>query len=73
MAVIFPNCFILYLKLLQTPERDFTIKFSGLEIYYENVRDLLNLESGSNLKLLDDPEVMASVKLTYFHRNGALC
>ena len=57
--------------MLQSPERDFTIKISGLEIYNENVRDLLNSESGRNLKLLDDPEVMASVKLTSFHRNDA--
>jgi len=41
----------------QTPERDFTIKISGLEIYNENVRDLLNSDSGRALKLLDDPEV----------------
>lgn len=44
-------------SLYQTPERDFTIRISGLEIYNENVRDLLNSESGRNLKLLDDPEV----------------
>ncbi|XP_028114696.1 kinesin-like protein NACK1 [Camellia sinensis] len=31
-------------------------KNSGLEIYNENVRDLLNLESGRNLKALDAPE-----------------
>lgn len=43
--------------LVQTPERDFRIKISGLEIYNENVKDLLNSESGRNLKLLDDPEV----------------
>lgn len=43
---------------MQTPERDFTIKISGLEIYNENVRDLLNSDSGRNLKLLDDPEVI---------------
>lgn len=42
---------------VQTPERDFTIKISGLEIYNENVRDLLNSDSGRALKLLDDPEV----------------
>lgn len=41
----------------QTPGRDFRIRISGLEIYNENVRDLLNSESGRNLKLLDDPEV----------------
>ncbi|XP_061373809.1 kinesin-like protein NACK1 [Gastrolobium bilobum] len=45
-----------YKHIISTPERDFTIKISGLEIYNENVRDLLNLESGRNLKLLDDPE-----------------
>lgn len=44
---------------MQTPERDFAIKISGLEIYNENVRDLLNSESGRNLKLLDDPEVLS--------------
>ncbi|EOY21098.1 ATP binding microtubule motor family protein isoform 1 [Theobroma cacao] len=46
----------IYQHILNTPERDFTIKISGLEIYNENVRDLLNSESDRNLKLLDDPE-----------------
>ncbi|KAF6145899.1 hypothetical protein GIB67_028894 [Kingdonia uniflora] len=46
----------IYRHILDTPERDFTIRISGLEIYNENVRDLLNLDSGRNLKLLDDPE-----------------
>ncbi|KAB2020531.1 hypothetical protein ES319_D07G074600v1 [Gossypium barbadense] len=46
----------IYHHIMNTPERDFTIKISGLEIYNENVRDLLNSESGHNLKLLDDPE-----------------
>ncbi|GFP82130.1 kinesin-like protein nack2 [Phtheirospermum japonicum] len=38
-----------------TREREFMLKFSALEIYNENVVDLLNRESGS-LRLLDDPE-----------------
>ncbi|KAK4776765.1 hypothetical protein SAY86_005453 [Trapa natans] len=46
----------IYSHIMNTPERDFTIKISGLEIYNENVRDLLNSESGRNLKLLDDPD-----------------
>ncbi|XP_010279346.1 PREDICTED: kinesin-like protein NACK1 [Nelumbo nucifera] len=46
----------IYNHIMNTPERDFTIKISGLEIYNENVRDLLNVDSGRNLKLLDDPE-----------------
>ncbi|XP_043695461.1 kinesin-like protein NACK1 isoform X1 [Telopea speciosissima] len=46
----------IYDHISNTPERDFAIKISGLEIYNENVRDLLNLDSGRNLKLLDDPE-----------------
>ncbi|KAK4280762.1 hypothetical protein QN277_012340 [Acacia crassicarpa] len=46
----------IYNHIMNTPERDFSIKISGLEIYNENVRDLLNSESGRNLKLLDDPE-----------------
>ncbi|KAF7819906.1 kinesin-like protein NACK1 [Senna tora] len=46
----------IYNHIMNTPERDFTIKISGLEIYNENVRDLLNSESGRSLKLLDDPE-----------------
>ncbi|KAE9586063.1 putative plus-end-directed kinesin ATPase [Lupinus albus] len=46
----------IYEHIMNTPERNFTIKISGLEIYNENVRDLLNSESGRNLKLLDDPE-----------------
>ncbi|POO01892.1 Kinesin-like protein [Trema orientale] len=46
----------IYNHILNTPERDFSIKISGLEIYNENVRDLLNSDSGRSLKLLDDPE-----------------
>ncbi|KAE8672058.1 Nucleobase-ascorbate transporter 1 [Hibiscus syriacus] len=46
----------IYQHIMNTPERDFTIKISGLEIYNENVRDLLNSESCRSLKLLDDPE-----------------
>ncbi|KAE8736489.1 Kinesin-like protein NACK2 [Hibiscus syriacus] len=46
----------IYQHIMNTPERDFTIKISGLEIYNENVRDLLNSEFGRSLKLLDDPE-----------------
>ncbi|KAF9617919.1 hypothetical protein IFM89_039171, partial [Coptis chinensis] len=46
----------IYNHILNTPERDFSIKISGLEIYNENVRDLLNSDSGHNLKFLDDPE-----------------
>ncbi|KAK9668808.1 hypothetical protein RND81_13G088400 [Saponaria officinalis] len=46
----------IYNHIMNTPERDFTIRISGLEIYNENVKDLLNSESGRNLKLLDDPE-----------------
>ncbi|KAJ6912086.1 kinesin-like protein NACK2 [Populus alba x Populus x berolinensis] len=38
-----------------TPERVFVLKVSALEIYNENVIDLLNRESG-HLRLLDDPE-----------------
>ena len=61
MIIVGKQCFRLsmtqYHFCLQTPERDFTIKISGLEIYNENVRDLLNSESGRALKLLDDPEV----------------
>ena len=52
------------LTTVQTPERDFRIKVSGLEIYNENVRDLLNSESGRSLKLLDDPEVKLSAVLS---------
>ncbi|XP_061353243.1 kinesin-like protein NACK1 [Gastrolobium bilobum] len=46
----------IYNHIMNNPERNFTIKISGLEIYNENVRDLLNSESGRSLKLLDDPE-----------------
>ncbi|XP_042031676.1 kinesin-like protein NACK2 isoform X1 [Salvia splendens] len=42
-----------YIKI--TPEREFLLKFSALEIYNETVVDLLNRESGP-LRLLDDPE-----------------
>ncbi|XP_016500884.1 kinesin-like protein NACK1 [Nicotiana tabacum] len=46
----------IYAHIMSTPEREFRIRISGLEIYNENVRDLLNSESGRSLKLLDDPE-----------------
>ncbi|KAF9614260.1 hypothetical protein IFM89_016552 [Coptis chinensis] len=61
----------IYNHILNTPERDFSIKISGLEIYNENVRDLLNSESGRNLKLLDDPEKGIVVeKLVKENANG---
>ncbi|XP_059634670.1 kinesin-like protein NACK2 [Cornus florida] len=45
----------IYEHIMHTPERDFVLKFSALEIYNETVVDLLNRDSGS-LRLLDDPE-----------------
>lgn len=40
----------------QHQERDYTLKFSAMEIYNEAVRDLLSSDS-TPLRLLDDPEV----------------
>ncbi|KAF7067769.1 hypothetical protein CFC21_073612 [Triticum aestivum] len=45
----------LYKHIQNTPEREFTIKISAMEIYNEDVKDLLKPGSGS-LRLLDDPE-----------------
>ncbi|CAI9097373.1 OLC1v1033776C1 [Oldenlandia corymbosa var. corymbosa] len=45
----------IYEHIAITPEREFALKFSALEIYNETVVDLLNRDSGS-LRLLDDPE-----------------
>ncbi|RWW02356.1 hypothetical protein GW17_00034560 [Ensete ventricosum] len=45
----------IYKHIDNTPERDFTIKISAMEIYNEIVRDLLKPDSGP-LRLLDDPE-----------------
>ncbi|XP_058088244.1 kinesin-like protein NACK1 [Magnolia sinica] len=45
----------IYQYICNTPQRDFTIKISALEIYNEIVRDLLHPDSGP-LRLLDDPE-----------------
>ncbi|KAI5674155.1 hypothetical protein M9H77_14519 [Catharanthus roseus] len=45
----------IYEHINMTPERDFVLKFSAIEIYNETVVDLLNRESGP-LRLLDDPE-----------------
>ncbi|KAG8376271.1 hypothetical protein BUALT_Bualt09G0045900 [Buddleja alternifolia] len=45
----------IYEHIRFTPEREFVLKFSALEIYNETVVDLLNRESGF-LRLLDDPE-----------------
>ncbi|KAF3336487.1 kinesin-like protein NACK1 [Carex littledalei] len=45
----------IYNHIKNTPEREFTIKVSAMEIYNENVKDLLMPDSGP-LRLLDDPE-----------------
>ncbi|MQL97117.1 hypothetical protein Taro_029803 [Colocasia esculenta] len=45
----------IYKHIRNTPERDFVIKISALEIYNEVVRDLLKPDLGP-LRLLDDPE-----------------
>ncbi|KAJ4804275.1 ATP binding microtubule motor family protein [Rhynchospora pubera] len=45
----------IYNHIRNTPEREFTIKISAMEIYNENVKDLLMPESGP-LRLMDDPE-----------------
>ncbi|XP_074573287.1 kinesin-like protein KIN-7A isoform X1 [Curcuma longa] len=45
----------IYKHIHNTPERDFTVKISAMEIYNEIVRDLLKPDSGP-LRLLDDPE-----------------
>ncbi|KAI7749607.1 hypothetical protein M8C21_030120 [Ambrosia artemisiifolia] len=50
----------IYQHIMHNPDREFRIKISGLEIYNENVRDLLNSENGRNLKLRDDPETIES-------------
>ncbi|CAM0876219.1 unnamed protein product [Alopecurus aequalis] len=45
----------IYRHMENTPEREFVIKISAIEIYNEIVKDLLQPESGP-LRLLDDPE-----------------
>uniref|UniRef100_A0A1D1XGW3 Kinesin-like protein n=1 Tax=Anthurium amnicola TaxID=1678845 RepID=A0A1D1XGW3_9ARAE len=45
----------IYKHIQNTPEREYVIKISALEIYNEIVRDLLKPDSGP-LRLLDDPE-----------------
>ncbi|XP_051178178.1 kinesin-like protein KIN-7A [Lolium perenne] len=45
----------IYRHMENTPEREFVIKISAMEIYNEIVKDLLQPDSGS-LRLLDDPE-----------------
>ncbi|CAJ1940588.1 unnamed protein product [Sphenostylis stenocarpa] len=45
----------IYEYIKNTPERDFILRISALEIYNETVIDLLKRESGP-LRLLDDPE-----------------
>ncbi|KAJ7297443.1 hypothetical protein O6H91_Y056900 [Diphasiastrum complanatum] len=44
-----------YNHIQKTQEREFVLKISGLEIYNEVVKDLLNPDSGP-LRLLDDPD-----------------
>ncbi|CAM0876335.1 unnamed protein product [Alopecurus aequalis] len=45
----------IYRHMENTPEREFVIKISAMEIYNEIVKDLLQPDSGP-LRLLDDPE-----------------
>ncbi|XP_020266466.1 kinesin-like protein KIN-7A isoform X2 [Asparagus officinalis] len=45
----------IYKHIENTPDRDFIIKISAMEIYNEVVHDLLKPDSGP-LRLLDDPE-----------------
>ncbi|XP_062200500.1 kinesin-like protein KIN-7A isoform X1 [Phragmites australis] len=45
----------LYRHIANTPEREFVIKISAMEIYNEIVKDLLRPDSAP-LRLLDDPE-----------------
>ncbi|KQK13094.1 kinesin-like protein KIN-7A [Brachypodium distachyon] len=45
----------IYRHIENTPEREFIIKISAMEIYNEIVKDLLQPDSGP-LRLLDDPE-----------------
>uniref|UniRef100_A0ACD6AF60 Uncharacterized protein n=1 Tax=Avena sativa TaxID=4498 RepID=A0ACD6AF60_AVESA len=45
----------IYRHMENTPEREFIIKISAMEIYNEVVKDLLQPDSGP-LRLLDDPE-----------------
>ncbi|KAJ3669458.1 hypothetical protein LUZ60_011408 [Juncus effusus] len=45
----------IYRRIDNTPERDFTIKISAIEIYNEIVKDLLVPDS-EPLRILDDPE-----------------
>ncbi|KAK3164442.1 hypothetical protein QOZ80_1AG0018520 [Eleusine coracana subsp. coracana] len=45
----------IYKHIDNTPEREFVIKISAMEIYNEIVKDLLRPDSGP-LRLLDDPE-----------------
>ncbi|KAM0825213.1 hypothetical protein ACQ4PT_069701 [Festuca glaucescens] len=45
----------IYRHIQNTPEREFIIKISAMEIYNEIVKDLLRPDSGP-LRLLDDPE-----------------
>ncbi|KAL2936487.1 Kinesin-like protein NACK2 [Bienertia sinuspersici] len=45
----------IYQYMQNHPEKDFSLKFSALEIYNETVVDLLNRNSGQ-LRLMDDPE-----------------
>ncbi|XP_059623526.1 kinesin-like protein KIN-7F [Cornus florida] len=45
----------IYDYIQKRTEREFTLKFSALEIYNESVRDLLSTDS-TPLRLLDDPE-----------------
>lgn len=45
----------IYSHIDNTPEREFVIKISAMEIYNEIVKDLLRPDSGP-LRLLDDPE-----------------
>jgi centromeric protein E len=47
---------VLIVLLLQTPEREFLLRVSYLEIYNEEIRDLLST-AGARLKIHEDLEV----------------
>lgn len=51
----------IYECIKNTPDRDFVLKISALEIYNETVIDLLNRESGP-LRILDDTEKVTVVE-----------
>ena len=54
-GIMFNTLKELFNKMIKNNEKNFYIKLCYLEIYNENIRDLLNINNNNNLELREDP------------------